>query len=225
LRLIQDGYPVRCLNAGSYGLLDTGKRPHTGNTKFLPNRLTDSNSFQSKTLSDPFDRVFAIQGIPWIIRKVVSIAALSLKATQQVDESGTKTLVFTNAVSVAIGGLSEENEVRVLDWREEFHSSTLFGTSSHRSRLVNLSAAAGHDGKPLHSFLSQGFLDEGEPGGDNYLYDLVVHQTNGWVMEQLWGFGMLNDKRWLMRTMVVRKGNEVATARAIYNWKGKENGQ
>jgi len=52
LRLIQDGYPVRCLNAGSYGLLDTGKRPHTGNTKFLPNRLTDSNSFQSKTLSD-----------------------------------------------------------------------------------------------------------------------------------------------------------------------------
>ncbi|KAK3938594.1 hypothetical protein QBC46DRAFT_410038 [Diplogelasinospora grovesii] len=137
----------------------------------------------SKTLSDPFDRVFAIQGIPWIIRKVVSIATLSLKATQQVDESGTKTLVFTQAASVAIGGLSEENEVRVLDWREEFHSSTLFGTSSHRSRL-----------------------------------------TNGWVMEQIWGFSMLNDERWLMRTMVVRKGNEVATARAIYDWKGKEDG-
>jgi len=28
-------------------------------------------------------------------------------------------------------------------------------------------------------------------------------------MEQIWGFGMLNDERWLMRTMVVRKGNEV----------------
>jgi hypothetical protein len=57
------------------------------------------------------------------------------------------------------------------------------------------------------------------------LYDLVVHQTNGWVMEQIWGFGMLNDERWLMRTMVVRKGKEVATARAIYDWKGKEDGQ
>ncbi|AEO63912.1 34ce6d64-c742-4309-abcd-1148363a702b [Thermothielavioides terrestris] len=176
----------------------------------------------SKSLSDSFDGALAMQGIPWIIRKLASLATLTMKAEHDVDESGARILVFTQGASIAIGGISEEREVRVLDWREEFHSSPIFGTTSHRSRMVNLSAATGHDGKPLDPFLTEPFLDEGEPGGENNLYELVVHQTNGWVMEQLWGFGMLNEQRWLMRTMAIRKGGEVVKARAVYEWNGRE---
>lgn len=186
--------------------------------------MTDSNSFQSKTLSDPFDPVFAIQGIPWLIRKVISIATLSMKASHDVDESGTKILVFTQIASVAIAGLSEEKEVRVLDGREKFHSSALFGTSSARSRLVDLSTATGHDGQPLASLLTKDFLHQGEPGGEDYLYDLIVHQTNGWVMEQIWGFGLVDGERRLLRTLVIRKGDQVAYTRGVYDWKGKEDG-
>ncbi|KAK4939165.1 hypothetical protein LTR66_015030 [Elasticomyces elasticus] len=181
--------------------------------------------FQNKTLSDSFDRAFAIQGIPWIIRKVVSIATLSLKVAHEVDESGAKTLVFTQAASVAIAGLSEEKEVRFLDGRETLHSSTLFGTSSARSRLVNMSTATGNDGKPLDPLLTRNFLQEGESGGDNNLFDLVVHQTKGWVMEQIWGFGIVNDERRLIKKMVIRKGDDVAHATAFYDWKGREEGQ
>ncbi|KAB5550766.1 hypothetical protein GE09DRAFT_1123633, partial [Coniochaeta sp. 2T2.1] len=178
----------------------------------------------SKPLSGAFDPVFAIQGIPWIFRKIISMASLALKATQEVDESGTKTLVFTQIVSIAIAGLSEEKEVRVLDGREKVHSSALFGTSSARSRLVNLSTATGHDGKPLDPLLTQDFLHEGEPGEENNLYDVVVHQTHGWVMEQLWGFGMVNDERRLIRTLAIKKGDKVAYTKAVYDWKGKDDG-
>jgi len=179
----------------------------------------------NKTLSDSFDPAFVFQGIPWIIRKVVSITTLSLKVAHEIDESGTKTLVFTQAASIAIAGLSEEKEVRFLDGRETFHSSALFGTSSARSRLVNLSTANSIDGKPLDPLLAQNFLQEGEPGGDNNLLDLIVHQTKGWVMEQIWGFGIVNDERRLMRKMVIRKGDEVAYITAFYDWKGREDGQ
>ena len=187
--------------------------------------MTDSNSFQSKTLSDPFDPVFIIQGVPWIIRKVISIASLSMNVTQEVDEVGTKTLVFTQRVSIAISGLKEDKEVHVLDWREKFHSSVVFGTSSGRSRMVNLSTATGHDGKALDPLLTKDFLDEGEPGGDNNLYELIVHQTSGWVMEQMWGFGIVNDERRLIRKMVIRKGDKMAYTRGVYEWMGKEDGQ
>lgn len=202
-----------------------GNLPQTANRKSPPSRLTDSDSFQNKTLSDSFDRAFVFQGIPWIIRKVVSITTLSLKVAHEIDESGAKTLVFTQAASVAIAGLSEEKEVRFLDGRETFHSSALFGTSSARSRLVNLSTATGNNGKPLDPLLTRNFLQEGEPGGDNNLFDLIGHQTKGWVMEQIWGFGIVNDERRLTRKMVIRKGDEVAYITAFYDWKGREDGQ
>jgi len=184
--------------------------------------LTDSNSLQNKALSESFEPAFVFQGIPWMIRKLVSIVTLSLKVAHGTDdESGTKTLVFTQAASVAIAGLSEEKEIRYLDGRETFHSSALFGTSSARSRLVNLSTATGNDGKPLDPKMTRDLL----PEGDSNLLDLIVHQTKGWVMEQLWGFSVVNDERRLTRKMKITKGKEVAYITAYYDWKGKESGQ
>ncbi|KAL7929274.1 hypothetical protein V8C35DRAFT_315960 [Trichoderma chlorosporum] len=175
----------------------------------------------SKTLSDSFEPVLTIQGIPWIMRKVASMATMSMKVTQEVDDTGLKTLIFTQGTSLAIGGISEEKELRALDWREEFHTSPIFGTTSHRSRFVNLSTATGHDEKALNSFLIDGFLNEGEANGENYLLDLVIHQTNNWVMEQTWGFGLVNEERRLIRKMTVTKGDVVVNARSVYDWENK----
>lgn len=56
------------------------------------------------------------------------------------------------------------------------------------------------------------------------MFDLIVHQTNGWVMQQIWGFGIVDGERRLMRRMVIRKGDEVAYITALYDWKGREHG-
>lgn len=192
--------------------------------KAFPSYSTESNISQNKSLSDSFDSAFEIQGIPWIIRKLVSVTTLSLKVSHDTDESDAPTLIFTQAASVAIAGLSEEKETRFLDGRETFHSSTLFGTSSARSRLVNLVNATGNDGKPLDPVLTRDFLQEGKPGGDNNLLDSIVHQTKGWAMDQLWGFGIVNDERRFMRKMALRKGGKVAYITAFYDWKGRDTG-
>jgi hypothetical protein len=201
--------------------LVNGSLPQAATEKPSSRYLAENNNSQNKTISDPFDPAFVFQGIPWIIRKVISIATLSMTVAHGVDEAGAKTLVFTQAASIAIAGLSEEKETRFLDGRETFHSSTLFGTSSARSRMVNLSTATGNDGKLLDPLLTSDFLQEGNPDGDNNLLDLIVHQTKGWVMEQVWGFGVLNNERRLLRKMALKKGSEAVYITAWYDWKGR----
>ena len=155
-----------------------------------------------------------------MMRKLIGLTTLTLKADHGVDEDGAKVFYFTQAASVAITGLSEEKEIRYLDGRERSHSSALFGASTAQSRLVNLATATGHDEKPLDPLLTEGFLDEGEAGGENNLLDLIVNHSRGWVMEQLWGFGIINDERRLKRKMLIRKGGEVAHVTAWYDWTG-----
>ncbi|KAH6881840.1 hypothetical protein BKA58DRAFT_372266 [Alternaria rosae] len=179
----------------------------------------------NKTLSDSLDPAFVFQGIPWIIRKVISLATLTMKIAHSIDESGVPTMIFTQAASVAIAGLSEETETRWLDGREKLHSSTLFGTSSARTRMICLDTATGYDGKPLDVLLTKDFLREGKEGEEEHLFDLVVHQTKGWVMEQIWGFGMLNGERRLLRVMGLKKGGQAVYCMAWYDWKGRDDGK
>jgi len=141
--------------------------------------------------------------------------------SQVVDDSGVKTLTFDQTASIAIGGVKGETEVRVLDWREEHHTSMIFGTTSHRSRLIQLRTALDENGKHLHPFLTDGILDEGPVGTDSNVYDIVAHSTNGWVIQQLWGFGMINGERWFVRKTLITKGDVEVTIRGIYEWKGK----
>jgi len=130
--------------------------------------------------------------------------ALSLKATSRLTNPEQRPGLHHNARVRRHWWVSEENEVRVLDWREELHSSTLFGPALTGPLGKSIGCCRPRR-EALALVLEPRLSGRREPGGDNYLYDLVVHQTNGWVMEQIWGFGMLNDERWLMRTMVVRK--------------------
>ena len=45
-----------------------------------------------------------------------------MKIAHSIDDSGVPTVIFTQAASVAIAGLSEEIETRWLDGREQLHS-------------------------------------------------------------------------------------------------------
>lgn len=80
----------------------------------------------------------------------------------------------------------------------------------------------GYDEKFLDLLLIEGFLDEGEVGGENNLFDLIVNYSRGWVMEQFWGFGIINDECWLKRKMFIRKGGEVVYVIVWYDWMGQD---
>ena len=85
--------------------------------------------------------------------------------------------------------------------------------------MVDLATATGHDGKRLDPFLTRDFVHEMGSKGEN-LFDLIVHQSKGWVMEQIWGFGVREGERRLMRKMRLEKGGEVAYITAWYDWTG-----
>lgn len=90
--------------------------------------------------------------------------------------------------------------------------------------MICLDTATGYDGKPLDAELTKDFLREGKKGEEEHLFDLVVHQTKGWVMEQIWGFGMLNGERRLLRVMGLKKGGQAVYCMAWYDWKGRDGG-
>lgn len=144
-----------------------------------------------------------------------------MHVTQVVDDTGLKTLTFDQTASIVIGGIKGETEVRALDWREDLHTSPIFGTTSHRSRLIDLKTALGPDEKRLHPFLTEGLL---EADAGNNVYDVVAHQTNGWVIQQVWGFGIVDGERWFVRKSLITKGGAEVAIRGLYEWKGKTKG-
>ena len=158
--------------------------------------------------------------MPWILRKVANnLITLKMRTSHDVDETGLRRFYLTHMAWISIAQLSEETEIRYLDGREEFHTSGLFGVASAQARLINPSPSAkGKDGKPLDPFLIDGFLKEGEPGAANNLYDLIIHQSKGWSMEQVWGFGIVQDSRRLLRKIIMRKGDEASYMSIWYDW-------
>ncbi len=157
--------------------------------------------------------------MPWILRKVANLITLRMRTSHDTDETGLKRFYLTHMASISFIGLSEETEIRYVDGREEFHNSGLFGVASAQARLINLSPTApGKDGKPLDPFLMDGYLKEGEPGAENILHDLIIHQSKGWSMEQLWGFGIVEDSRRLMRKIIMRKGDKASYMTVWYDW-------
>lgn len=155
------------------------------------------------------------------MRKLVGIATLSIYISQVVDEAGVKTLTFEQTANIVIGGIKAETEIRVLDWREDMHTSVIFGTTTHRSKLIDPKNALDHEGNKLHSFLTEGILQESPDPATN-VYDLVVQSaTNGWTIQQLWGFGIVEGKRMYVRRTLVTKGNQEVKVRGVYEWKGK----
>jgi len=73
--------------------------------------------------------------------------------------------------------------------------------------------------------MREGWLEEGEqagPNGETHVQNFVVNEEKGWTAEQIWGFAIVEEKRYYVRRVVVTKGAEVLSVRLVYNWQGKE---
>ena len=186
----------------------------------LPCKFRLRPHFQNAQLSDSLDPVFTLQGISWLLRKIVSLATITMYAKQEVDDDGVAVITLDLR---ATGGIKAETEVRKLDWKEVTSKSGFFGTSRHRSRWIDIKGQtqSGYGG-PLDTYLIEGWLEEPtEKAGEDNLQDFVVNEKNGWSVEQIWGFATIDGKRYHMRKTLVKKGEQVEKARTVYDWKGK----
>ena len=164
--------------------------------------------------------MLALQGINWLIRKVVSLATVTMRVTEFIDDDKT---THIRIEQTATGGIKGETEIRKLDWSVVPHVSGVFGEMSNRSRWTSIgSSAESGDGGSLHPWLTEGWLEEDANGdGKEHIQNWVVNERMGWTAEQIWGFAILDGKRYQVRKFLVKKGEEEAKARMVYEWKGR----
>ncbi|MCJ1402729.1 hypothetical protein MMC11_005950 [Xylographa trunciseda] len=166
----------------------------------------------SKELSDDFDAILQMQGVGWMMRKIISMATITLTISEYIEE-GTN-LTHIDIQQVATGGISGTTEKRTLDWEFRDHTDGIFGAVRGKSRWVLL---ADVDQGPDREWLTKGWLDE---SGGEHVQSHVVSRNAGWTAEQIWGFEEINETRYHTRHVVVRKEDDWKQARLVYNFQG-----
>ena len=75
-------------------------------------------------------------------------------------------------------------------------------------------------------FLKDGWLERDEevggPGGEKNIESWVFNEEKGWTGDQIWGFAVVDEKRYYTRRVTVRKDDEALSVRLVYNWQGPE---
>lgn len=166
----------------------------------------------NKSLSDDTDAVLALQGIGWFTRKAIALATVTLHVKQYIDDAG---LTHIDIDQTATGGIKGTSEIRTLDWVEREHNDHIFGDLKGKNRWCTLDV-------PDDAFLKDGWLEGEEensgPNGERHMQGFVVNEKNGWTGEQIWGFAIIDGKRYYTRRVVVSKGDKVLKTRLVYDW-------
>ncbi|KAL9102755.1 MAG: hypothetical protein Q9163_002117 [Psora crenata] len=152
-----------------------------------------------KTLKDLSGK-WVMQDISWIIRQAIHLATVTLTITEYTSDDS---LTHIDIAQVATGGISGTTEKRTLDWKWRDHTDSIFGELRGRSRWCKLSEVEDD------AWLKTGWID---PEGD-FVQSYVESKTNSWTADQVWGFQMINGKRYYTRHVVVRKGDDWKQAR------------
>jgi len=68
----------------------------------------------------------------------------------------------------------------------------------------------------------EGEEEKAGPEGEVHIESYVENNEKGWTGDQIWGFAVVEEKRYYVRRAVVKKGAEVLKVRLVYNWQGKK---
>jgi hypothetical protein len=183
----------------------------------VPSTQANLSITQNKPLSDDPDPVLSLQGVSWFTRKAISLATITLHTKQYFSSDDKATHI--DIEQTATGGIKGTTEIRVLNWSERSHEDHLFGNVKGQSRwLTSLDQVD-------DAFLKEGWLDvdseKGGPDGEIFIESYVINEEKGWDARQVWGFAIVDGKRYYTRRVVVTKGKEVLRVRLVYNWIGK----
>ncbi|KAK5102234.1 hypothetical protein LTR70_004537 [Exophiala xenobiotica] len=183
----------------------------------------------NKSLSDDTNNLLALQGISWLTRKAIALATVVLTIKEYTDDKGAVHIDITSNAS----GLSSTQEDRILDWADRPHKDKIFGNVAGRTRMIDLSTGTFEPcvsySEAELQFLQAKYLKDGKTPSkfeDNkeLVQSYVKNQDSGygWTAEQLWGFEVVNGKRYYTRRVVVKnaKGDKSERVRLVYDYQG-----
>jgi hypothetical protein len=148
-----------------------------------------------------------------VARKAIRLATITLKINQYTNDSG---VMHIDIDQTATGGIKGNSENLTLDWKECPHFDRVLGKLVGQTRWIKTNAIE-------EAYQKDGWLHGEEektgPAGERHVESYVVSE-NGWTGDQVWGFSIVEDKRYYTRKVVVKKGDKVQKVRLVYNWHG-----
>ncbi|EKV17541.1 hypothetical protein PDIG_14210 [Penicillium digitatum PHI26] len=184
--------------------------------------LTGTWVLNRKLSTDP-DEVFVLQGVPWVVRKVLRHARLSLQICQTISLSANSngnlkedcdladnlkpvtTLRITQTVHP--GGFDSEGSYSV-DGRLQDFSLPIFGDIQMQLQFIDRSDI-------LEDSIRQ--ILEVASLSDKVIQEVARNASKGWDAEVIWGFEELDGKKYLTRNISTTKEENKVIARMVYD--------
>ncbi|KAJ5598970.1 hypothetical protein N7450_000037 [Penicillium hetheringtonii] len=161
------------------------------------------------------------QGVPWVVRKALKYASLSLNISQTTsipdlsekhadDVGGNKTPVTTLHVkqTVSPGNFDSEGSYSVNGEAKEY-SLPIFGNVSMQLRYM--------DAMEISDEVLQQKLFEGS-SSKTVIDELAQNSTKGWNARVIWGFEVIDGRRYLTRNVVTSKNEKSVNVRMVYDF-------
>ncbi|KAE8421428.1 hypothetical protein BDV36DRAFT_292353 [Aspergillus pseudocaelatus] len=185
---------------------------------------------------------WTIQGIPWLLRKALAVVTVHINIkTYETNESETgKPVTNIDFNQTTAGKLAGTTEKRRLTWKTEEHKDYIFGEIQGRSEFVyGAPDKGGHirpefelqidvdDAQEVKRFLrgethlesrdGVGFICEESNGAWVHTFERSV--CSGWTAEQIWGFELIDNKRYFTRRVaVVDAGGRCLCVRLVLDY-------
>ncbi|KAJ5374409.1 hypothetical protein N7517_006415 [Penicillium concentricum] len=189
------------------------------NFKDIPD-LTGTWVLNRKLSTDP-DEIMVLQGVPWVVRKVLRHARLSLQICQTtstcIDEKCDEGSVLadkSNSVTslritqtVNPGGFDSEGSYLV-DGSKQDLSLPIFGDIQMQLEFIDKSHVLEDSTRKIVEVASLTNI---------VIQELALNSSKGWDAEVIWGFEELEGKKHLTRNIRTTKEEKKVIAKMVYD--------
>ncbi|KAH6650458.1 hypothetical protein F5144DRAFT_523685 [Chaetomium tenue] len=165
----------------------------------------------NRQLSQSTEAMFALQGIPWIIRKIINFATLELEYVKldPTPDATAARLAFKQTVRP--GGFDTRNEY-ILDGESRTDTVPIFGEISMRCHYVGSEEAAKHDAVGLET--------DADNAGHAAILEILRSEPMGWAATTVWGFEVIDGVRRFVKHNSTIKGEKVEKAKLVFDYLG-----
>jgi hypothetical protein len=168
-----------------------------------------------KGLSDDWDALLALQGIPWWKRQAAGLITVTEHITHTISPSDDVHRILIEQRMT--GGFKGGEDEIFIDGLERASVHSISGAITSRASWTDPSDL---EDEWLIEGWCGGEEEKGGPNGEKHMKTVVKSEIVGWEMDIVWGFVMLGGERYHSRRMVCRKEGVVERARIIYGWLG-----
>ncbi|KAI0889390.1 uncharacterized protein GGS22DRAFT_184968 [Annulohypoxylon maeteangense] len=170
----------------------------------------------SKYLSDDAEPCYKLQGMPWALRKFLSLVTITNRVTQTSDEKGCTRIKISSTIS---GGFEFDIDPYILDGRE---SSTAQGSQRVRAHWIDFRCPklASFGGGLIDPYLTQDWLEDASATTWDHVYIYILNARGGWTAEYVWGFALKDGQRHFVKKVLMRKGEYSIRMAIVHDWNG-----